>query len=77
LTGRDITKHYDYAKEYDAFLNKEEQKGKKQGGFMSFTDFSTPQSEGNKESVPVFILSMISLAAVMFALSRKRKDQIQ
>lgn len=77
LTGRDITKHYDYAKEYDAFLNKEEQKGKKQGGFMSFTDFSTPQAEGNKESVPVFILSMISLAAVMFALSRKRKDQIQ
>jgi hypothetical protein len=77
LTGRDITKHYDYPKEYDAFLNKEEPKGKKQGGFMSFADFSTPQSEGNKESVPVFILSMISLVAVMFALSRKRKDQIQ
>jgi hypothetical protein len=77
LTGRDITKHYDYPKEYDSFLNKDEPKGKKQGGFMSFTDFSTPQSDGNKESVPVFILSMISLVAVMFALSRKRKDQIQ
>jgi hypothetical protein len=77
LTGRDITKHYDYPKEYDSFLNKEEQKGKKQGGFMSFTDMSAPHSEGSKESVPVFILSLISLAAVLFALSRKRKDQVQ
>lgn len=72
LTGRDITAHYDYPKEFDHFLNKTPQ-GKKQGSMVPLSEF-TPEKVGEpKGDMMAFFVSMISLAAVAFALSRKRK----
>lgn len=73
LTGRDISAHYDYPKEFDSFLEKKEQKGKKQGSMIPFGEVEGPQnSNGNENSMFVFIISMLTLAGVFFALSRKR-----
>lgn len=75
LTGREITSHYDYAKEYDQHLNKANQSGKKQGSFVSFAEFEGPEQVGgeNDNSMFMFFLSMISFAAIVFSLSRKRE----
>lgn len=74
LTGRDITAHYDYPKEYNHYLKEEDQKGgKKQGGLIPSPDFDTPSRNGETQNnMLVFVISMITLAGVMFALSRKR-----
>lgn len=73
LTGRDITKHYDYAKEYDAFIEDKPAQGKKQGGFMLLTE---GESNGNQNNnMFVFVISLITLAGVFFALSRKREQK--
>lgn len=73
LTGRDITKHYDYAKEYDAFIEDKPAQGKKQGGFMLLSE---GESNGNQNNnMFVFVISLITLAGVFFALSRKREEK--
>jgi len=72
LTGRDITSHYDYPKEYDQFLKKDPQ-GKKQGSFVPLSDFTPESATEPKSDMMAFFVSMISFAAVVFALSRKRK----
>jgi hypothetical protein len=74
LSGRDITAHYDYAKEYDQFLEKKQEKGKKQGSMIPFGGFDGPESDhpNSNNSMLVFFVSLFSLAAVMFALTRKR-----
>jgi hypothetical protein len=72
LTGRDITAHYDYPKEYNQYL-KSGNGAKKQGGFMSIDSF-TPESTGKPENgMLTFFVSLLSFAGVVFALSRKRK----
>lgn len=74
LTGREITTHYDYAKEYDQYLKKDDKTGKKQGSFVPLTDFEGPEKVGEPQnSVNAFLLSLLSFLAVVFALSRKRK----
>jgi len=76
LTGRDITTHYDYPKEYDIYLNKTEPKNKKQGSMISIGDIEDPQHPGNSQNnMFVFIVSILTLAGVFFALSRKRTAQ--
>jgi hypothetical protein len=77
LTGRDITAHYDYPKEYDHYLKEEDQKGgKKQGSLIPSPDFDTPARNGEPQNnMFVFVISMITLAGVMFALSRKRMTE--
>lgn len=73
LSGRDITAHYDYPKEFDSFLNKKVEKGNKQGSMIPFGEIEGPTHDGqNKDSMLVFFMSMLSLVAVFFALSRKR-----
>jgi hypothetical protein len=72
LTGRDITAHYDYAKEYEQFLIKDP-KGKKQGSFVPLSDFTPTKVGEQKNDMFAFFISMLSFAAVVFALSRKRK----
>lgn len=73
LTGRDITTHYDYPKEYDQYLNAQN-KSKKHGSMVPFADFDSPESTTQSEnnSMTVFFLSLVTMAGVMFALSRKR-----
>jgi hypothetical protein len=73
LTGRDITKHYDYAKEYDAFIEDKPEKGKKQGGFMLLNGGESNGNSGN--NMYVFVISLMTLAGVFFALSRKREQK--
>ena len=73
LTGRDITKHYDYAKEYDAFIEDNSEKGKKQGGFMLLNENESGDNPNN--NMFVFVISLITLAGVFFALSRKREQK--
>jgi hypothetical protein len=77
LTGRDITAHYDYPKEYDQYLTKGT-KGQKQGNIIPFS-FDGPEkaTDGENNSMLVFVVSMITLAAVMFALSRRRKEVVK
>lgn len=74
LTGRDITAHYDYPKQYDQYLKKEDKQNKKQGSLNPFGEFGGPEQSGNNEnSMLVVFLSLISFAGVVFALSRKRE----
>ncbi len=75
LTGRDITAHYDYAKEYDSYLKDKTQKGTKQGSVIPFGEVDgLGHSGSNKDSMLVFFVSILSLFAVFFALSRKRSS---
>lgn len=76
LTGRDITSHYDYPKEYDMYLTKDQQ-GKKQGSIVPLTDFIPTKTGEPKTDMMAFFVSMISLVAVVFALSRKRINKPQ
>jgi hypothetical protein len=70
LTGRDITAHSDYPKEFDKYLKAENQ-SKKQGSFLPIDEFTPePNGEGQNNMV-TFVVSLIALAGVMFALSRK------
>lgn len=73
LTGRDITKHYDYAKEYDSFIEDKPAQGKKQGGFLLLSEGESGANTDN--NMLVFIVSLITLAGVFFALSRKREQK--
>lgn len=77
LTGRDITGHYDYPKEYDIYLKEEDKKdGKKQGSIFPVGEIEGPVHSGDAQNnMLVFVVSMIALAGVMFALSRKRSAQ--
>jgi len=72
LTGRDIAAHYDYPKEYDMYLDQKENKGKKQGSIVPFGEIEGPVSGNSENNMLVFVISMITLAGVFFALSRKR-----
>ncbi len=71
LTGRDITTHYDYPKEFDQYLDKKHQSSK-QGSIIPFGDFEPEQTSEANSSMLTFFVSLITLAFVMFALSRKR-----
>jgi hypothetical protein len=76
LTGRDITAHSDYAKEYDHYLNKKNQ-SKKQGSLIPLSEIGEPGHLGGEENSPmVFVVTMITLVGVMFALSRKRSGDV-
>lgn len=79
LTGRDITAHYEYPKEYDIYLNdKTAPKEKKKGSFVSPEDFDLLNAgDSGNNSMLVFVVSMITLAGVFFALSRKRPGREQ
>lgn len=72
LTGRDITTHYDYPKEYDQYLKKDDNQPKKQGSFIPTNDWSADQNGKDNNSPFVFVVSLLTLAGVMFALSRKK-----
>jgi hypothetical protein len=71
LTGRDITAHYDYPKEFDSQLKKTGTK--KQGSFMPLSDFTPEHAGESQNNMMTFFISLLSFAAVVFALSRKRK----
>jgi hypothetical protein len=71
LTGRDITAHYDYPKEFDSQLKKTNGT-KKQGSFVPLSDFSPEHAGAQQNNMLTFFISMISFAAVVFALSRKK-----
>ena len=73
LTGREITSHYDYAKEYNQYLKKDAADGKKQGSFIPVFDADdiVPVSSGENSMITV-IISLMALGAVVFALSRKK-----
>lgn len=72
LTGRDITAHYDYPKEYDQFLKKTGTT-KKQGAFVPLSDFTPEHSGESQNNMMTFFISILSFAAVLFALSRKKQ----
>jgi hypothetical protein len=72
LTGRDITTHYEYPKEFDQYLTSGSPK--KQGSLIG--DGFTPEQVGEqKYSMLSFFVSLLAFAGVVFALSRKRKTQ--
>jgi hypothetical protein len=73
LTGRDITAHYDYAKEYNSYLKTETKK--KQGSFIPLGDFSPEQNTNGQSGMITFFVSMFALAGVVFALSRKKRAE--
>jgi hypothetical protein len=72
LTGRDINSHLDYPVEFNQYIKKEE--GKKQGGITPPAGWQPPSDHPNGNSgMLVTILSLMTLAAIFFALSRSRK----
>jgi hypothetical protein len=73
LTGRDITSHYDYPKEYDQYLTSGAPK--KQGSFVSLDDFTPEHGTKKDTNMITFFTSVLAFAGVMFALSRKRKSK--
>ncbi|MGL4599633.1 MAG: DUF2330 domain-containing protein [Bacteroidia bacterium] len=77
LTGNSIEKHRDYATEYDKHIkHKKSDDGKRQGGMMP-VDFSPEDGNGNTgNSMSVVVLSLISLSAIFFAMTRGRKTSI-
>lgn len=76
LTGRDITGHYDYPTEYDHYLKTDGKTGKKQGSIIPTFEIEGPvQNGGQENSSLTFVVSLLTLVGVMFALSRKRKIQ--
>ncbi|HEU4716371.1 MAG TPA: DUF2330 domain-containing protein [Bacteroidia bacterium] len=69
LTGNAVTDHYDYPAEYNKFLKKE---NKKTGDFIP--PFIPPQgNNGPDGGMMSIVLSFLTLAAVMFTLSRRRQ----
>jgi hypothetical protein len=75
LTGRDITAHYDYPKEYDQYLKTTGGKSK-QGGFVSMDTFVPERATKGENNMITFFTSVLAFAGVMFALSRKRKQAV-
>lgn len=73
LTGRDITSHYDYPKEYNQFLTSGGTK--KQGGFIDVNEFTPEHATKSESNMITFFISVLAFAGVVFALSRKRKTQ--
>ncbi len=73
LTGRDITAHYDYPKEFDGQLKKTGAT-KKQGSFIPLSDFNPEQAGDSQNNMMTFFISLLSFAAIVFALSRKKKQ---
>ncbi len=76
LTGRDITAHYDYPKEYDQHIKSTGGKTK-QGSFMSIESFVPEHATKSEGNMITFFTSVLAFAGVMFALSRKRKAKSQ
>jgi len=76
LTGRDITAHYDYPKEFDSQLKKTGAV-KKQGSFVPLSDFSPEHPGASGNNMMTFFISLLSFAAVVFALSRKKQLKSQ
>ena len=70
LTGRDITSHYDYPKEYNQYLKSGA--AKKQGSIIPVNDFSPEHATQNSGNMLNFFVSVLAFAGVLFALSRKR-----
>lgn len=75
LTGRDITSHYDYPKEYNQFLKSGAPK--KQGSMISLENFSPEKAGKNENGMMTFFVSVISFAGIVFALSRKRRQKAE
>jgi hypothetical protein len=73
LTGRDINTHLDYPTEYNVYLKKKDEK-KQNEVVPTFTPPSNNNPDGGG-SMAVAILSMLTLTAIFFALSRTRKVQ--
>jgi hypothetical protein len=71
LTGRDITSHYDYPKEYNQFLTSPG--AKKQGNIIPVNDFIPEHATKSIGNMLTFFVSVLAFAGVLFALSRKRK----
>ncbi len=71
LTGRDITSHADYPKEYDQFLTGGAPK--KQGALVDLENFTPEHATKSESNMITFFTSVLAFAGVMFALSRKRK----
>lgn len=71
LTGRDITGHYDYPKEYNQYLKTGTPK--KQGSMIPLSDFTPEKAGGAQNDMMTFFISVLAFAGVVFALSRKRK----
>jgi hypothetical protein len=74
LTGRDITSHYDYPKEYDQYIQVKDGKSK-QGGFLNIDSFAPEHATKSGSNMITFFTSVLAFAGVMFALSRKRKSK--
>ncbi len=75
LTGRDITAHYDYPKEFDRYLTGGA--AKKQGSFLTPEEFIPEHATKSESNMISFFTSVLAFAGVMFALSRKRKSKEQ
>lgn len=77
LTGNDISKHLDYPVEYNKYINKKEDKkdGKKQGAFGPSFDNEPGGKPGSGDGMAVALLSILTLTAIFFTLSRTRKLQ--
>ncbi len=75
LTGRDITTHYDYPKEYNQYLKSGG--AKKQGSIIPVNDFTPEHATQTSGNMLNFFVSVLAFAGVLFALSRKRKQNLQ
>lgn len=70
LTGRDIKDHLDYPVEYNGYLKKDKD-GKKQGE-TPFVYHSPSDKPGGNGGLMIALLSIATLTAIFFALSRTR-----
>ncbi len=69
LTGREINTHLGYPTEYNQFLKKKDQKDENAAPYIFTTPTSNPNGGGG---MGVIFLSMGTLLAIFFALSRSR-----
>ena len=74
LTGRDITAHYDYPKEYNQYLTSPG--AKKQGSIIPVNDFTPEHATQSTGNMVTFFMSVLAFAGVVFALTRKRKSKL-
>ncbi|MDQ3110074.1 MAG: DUF2330 domain-containing protein [Bacteroidota bacterium] len=73
LTGRDINTHLDYPIEYNQFLKKKDHKDED----AAPNTFTTPVNNPNGGGMSVIFLSMGTLLAIFFALSRTRMQKAE